>query len=491
MVWRLAVLYLGWWTIDPILLTHRREAHQAWFHLLGADVRAFTVVAWLLAVVGHAVAWLIHQEGLRAVTDAERKFQRLAWVTNGLAGLVWITASVAGLPPAGATLAILVYTWLLLVADVLNPRLGLSLQSGIVVGVATIKWMAVDTLAERLAPAWSATARAPVFNAVMGVGVLLSLTMAALYWLRRDVLWAALTRPPQAARAAGHETVSPAAPAIALTALLTLVWAIGLSFEIDRFVEAAAPGAIVWPAWQFKQMSWTVLWTLSVCAFLAVSRMLEPVDRLRPGWVRGAEALGVAIAVKYLLVDTLLFRVAHRVPLAPAVVNFQSFTALVVVAGMIAVSYLMTRDRGDDNAGGHAGHARTVLGVAGFLAVLVVLWGGTLEIDRAFERLIAARSTGVFRDPRLAKQVAFSIFWSVFAVSAVVAGFRFRTAGLRYFGLGLFAVTLLKVVLLDMSQVQTGYRVLSFLGLGLLLMGTSVLYGKLSPVLLRDRELAT
>ena len=49
--------------------------------------------------------------------------------------------------------------------------------------------------------------------------------------------------------------------------------------------------------------------------------------------------------------------------------------------------------------------------------------------------------------------------------------------------------TLLKVVLFDMSDVQTGYRVLSFLGLGLLLMGTSVLYGKLSPVLLgRGRE---
>ena len=69
-----------------------------------------------------------------------------------------------------------------------------------------------------------------------------------------------------------------------------------------------------------------------------------------------------------------------------------------------------------------------------------------------------------------------------------LSGFRFRTAGLRYFGLGLFAVTLLKVVLLDMSQVQTGYRVLSFLGLGLLLMGTSVLYGKLSPMLLRKTD---
>ena len=122
--------------------------------------------------------------------------------------------------------------------------------------------------------------------------------------------------------------------------------------------------------------------------------------------------------------------------------------------------------------------------------MLVVLWAGTLEIDRGFERLIAAGSTA-FGDPRLARQVAFSIFWSLFAVSSVVAGFRFRTAGLRYFGLGLFAVTLLKVVLVDMGQVQTGYRVLSFLGLGLLMMGTSVLYGKLSPMLLRDRQNAT
>jgi uncharacterized membrane protein len=153
------------------------------------------------------------------------------------------------------------------------------------------------------------------------------------------------------------------------------------------------------------------------------------------------------------------------------------------------------RTAGDGTSGGRFGApqapvARRIFAVAGFFAVLVVLWAGTLEIDRWFEQLIAAGSTA-FSDPARAKQVAFSIFWSLFAVSAVVAGFRFRTAGLRYFGLGLFAVTVLKVVLLDMSQVQTGYRVLSFLGLGLLLMGTSVLYGKLSPVLLRDRQAAT
>ena len=56
-----------------------------------------------------------------------------------------------------------------------------------------------------------------------------------------------------------------------------------------------------------------------------------------------------------------------------------------------------------------------------------------------------------------------------------------RNVGLRYFGLALLAITLLKVVLIDMSQVQTGYRILSFMALGGILLGTSVLYGKLTP----------
>lgn len=497
MVWRLAVLYLGWWTIDPFTFSRRAAAHATWFELLGADVRAYTVVAWILALVGHTVAWLIHQEGLSAVTESDRKFQRLAWVTNGLAGLVWITASVAGLPPAGATFAILAYAWLLLGADLLNPRLGLVLQSGVVVGLAMIKWMAVDTLADRLSPTWSAAARAPVFNAVMGVGLLMSLTMGALYWLRRDVLWGALTgrlwgRSPDGVLVE-RDGVSPAAPAIALSAVLWLLLSVGLSFEIDRVIEAAGRFASVWSPAQLKMMAWTVLWTITTCAFLALSRRLEPDERLRPAWLRGAEVVLLVIAFKFLLLDTLLFRAMSRPTLAAPGVNFQSFTALVVVSGLVLVAFLMTRgSRGEPNSreeesGGRRG---VLFAVAGFLAVLVVLWGGTLEIDRWFEQLIASGS-GMFRDTRRAKQVAFSIFWSVFAVSSVVAGFRFRTAGLRYFGLGLFAVTLLKVVLLDMSQVQTGYRVLSFLGLGLLMMGTSVLYGKLSPVLLRDRQTAT
>jgi uncharacterized membrane protein len=485
MVWRLALLYLAGWTLRPLVefaggAVRDVGAHAVWLTLLGHDLRAYVVLAWMLAAVGHVIAWLINPGASQPADAVPGKFRRLARVTHGMAGFIWFVASVAGLPPAGATLAILVYAWLLLAADLLDPRLGLAVQSAVMVGLVTVKWLAVDTLAERLAPGWSPLARRPVFNAVMGVGTLISATMGALYWLRRGRLWEALT----SRKAGARENDSAAAPALALAALLTTLFAIAFTFEIDRIVEAAGQGPMLWPLWQLKMMAWTILWMLCLCGYLALSRRLEPDDDLRPGWVKAAEVLAVLVAVKYLLIDTLLFRALAGAALSTPLVNFQTLTGAVVVGGMVLVGYLMTRGPADRAA---ASRGRGVFAVAGFLSILVVLWGGTLELDRFFERMIAAGS-GAFADPRLAKQVAFSIFWSVFAVSAVLAGFRFRTKGLRYFGLGLFAVTLLKVVLLDMSQVQTGYRVLSFLGLGLLLMGTSVVYGKLSPVLLRAKR---
>ena len=115
------------------------------------------------------------------------------------------------------------------------------------------------------------------------------------------------------------------------------------------------------------------------------------------------------------------------------------------------------------------------------MAVSVLLWVTSLEIDRAFEHVMGS---GVLTDPRRARQVALSVYWALFAAGSVAVGFKTRFAALRYFGLGLLAITLLKVVIVDLRQVSTGYRIFSFIGVGLLMLGTSVVYGKLSPRLL-------
>jgi uncharacterized membrane protein len=119
-----------------------------------------------------------------------------------------------------------------------------------------------------------------------------------------------------------------------------------------------------------------------------------------------------------------------------------------------------------------------------FLSILVLLWAGTLEIDRAFERLGMARMASI--DAERAKQAAISVYWGLYAIGCVILGFRLRQAALRYVGLGLFAVALFKVVLVDLNHLGTGYRILSFLALGMLLMVTSVFYGKFSPRLLGE-----
>jgi uncharacterized membrane protein len=136
-----------------------------------------------------------------------------------------------------------------------------------------------------------------------------------------------------------------------------------------------------------------------------------------------------------------------------------------------------------------AARLRSVRAVAGFAAVLVGLWLASVEINRYFDaRAAAAGTSAESADFLRSKQVAISVVWSLYALGCVAAGFAVRAAGLRYFGLALFALTVGKVMLVDLQSLETGYRILSCLGIGLVLLGTSVLYGKLSPLLLREPE---
>jgi uncharacterized membrane protein len=57
-------------------------------------------------------------------------------------------------------------------------------------------------------------------------------------------------------------------------------------------------------------------------------------------------------------------------------------------------------------------------------------------------------------------------------------GFIRSRAPVRYAALALFGLTVLKVFLVDLAAVRTAYRILSFLVLGVVLLGVSLLYQK-------------
>ncbi|MGC9418564.1 MAG: DUF2339 domain-containing protein [Rhodovulum sp.] len=99
----------------------------------------------------------------------------------------------------------------------------------------------------------------------------------------------------------------------------------------------------------------------------------------------------------------------------------------------------------------------------------------TLETRRSFwsPRLLDF-DRGLFSGN--AEVYAYSAVWLVFALALLALGIWRRSQGLRYGSLAVLIVTVVKVFLYDMSDLTGLYRVVSFLGLGLVLIGIGRVY---------------
>ena len=71
---------------------------------------------------------------------------------------------------------------------------------------------------------------------------------------------------------------------------------------------------------------------------------------------------------------------------------------------------------------------------------------------------------------------AISVLWTLYSIALIAMGFLKNSAILRQFAIGLFGVTMMKVFFIDMSNVSTPYRIISFTVLGVMLIGASYLY---------------
>jgi uncharacterized membrane protein len=77
---------------------------------------------------------------------------------------------------------------------------------------------------------------------------------------------------------------------------------------------------------------------------------------------------------------------------------------------------------------------------------------------------------------RIHAQFTYSAWFMLFGAILLTAGFWRRSSFLRWQALVLLAFAIGKVFLVDVSELSQGYRILSFLGLGALLLGVSFVY---------------
>ncbi len=112
--------------------------------------------------------------------------------------------------------------------------------------------------------------------------------------------------------------------------------------------------------------------------------------------------------------------------------------------------------------------------IAGATALALALGYLSLEICTLYHGPVLTE--GVTTD---AEQYTYSAVWLLFGVALLISGIWIRSLPLRIASAAVLVLTVLKVFLIDMSDLTGIYRALSFLGLGAVLIGIGWLYQRL------------
>lgn len=182
-------------------------------------------------------------------------------------------------------------------------------------------------------------------------------------------------------------------------------------------------------------------------------------------WLRGVGALLLAVAIMRLLAIQF-----DPVPAAYSVIlNRRALLGFFVVAVLGYVAWLHARTAAD----GRQTHP-VALATAVVTANVLMLVTLSTEIYAFWE----LRATGprFGSNAELIRQMMLSATWGAYAAALTAAGFRLGYAPIRYLAIAVFGVTVVKVFTIDFSQLDSIYRILSSIALGLLLMGASYLY---------------
>ena len=179
-------------------------------------------------------------------------------------------------------------------------------------------------------------------------------------------------------------------------------------------------------------------------------------------WIRVGGALLLGSSVLGLLALQLA-----PVPAAYTVFLNQRATLGLFIVGIF---FLVARlhERIDPDTASHRRRAIAVAVVGANALMLVTL---SAEISGFWE--IRGDTVG---SAELVRQMMLSATWSFYAAGLTAVGIKRRSAPVRYLALVVFAITVVKVLTVDFAQLDSGYRIVSSLALGLLLIAASYLY---------------
>ncbi|MDW6021210.1 DUF2339 domain-containing protein [Mesorhizobium sp. BAC0120] len=201
---------------------------------------------------------------------------------------------------------------------------------------------------------------------------------------------------------------------------------------------------------------------------LAGSAMLIALDRRAPSPVLrfGSIAVGILSAAMIVL--------QHLLLLDPLFTD--ESTGKIPVLNLLLLAYLMPAAA----AGGLALFARGrrprwYVATLGLIAAMLAFAYATLSLRRLFQ----GEFIGAWREFGQLETYAYSALWLALGVALLVGGLALRSQVLRLASGALIVIAVAKVFLFDMSELEGVLRALSFIGLGVVLIGIGLFYQRM------------
>lgn len=220
-------------------------------------------------------------------------------------------------------------------------------------------------------------------------------------------------------------------------------------------------------------------------AFITIAVPLK-LDRhwITIGWlVESAVLLWIAVRtqtafLRFLAVAALilgLFKLLFVDQWEPAILvfNIRFATYLVAIAILAGIVYFGQR------YGSEKEQPFVYVAAVGLNLLALVALTGEAYYYFEHQRLALIPTGGYYAGYRqldLAQNFSYSAIWIVYGAALMVFGFWKKTAFVRWQAIVLIAVTFLKVFIYDVSELDKGYRILSFIALGVVLLAISFIY---------------
>ena len=188
-----------------------------------------------------------------------------------------------------------------------------------------------------------------------------------------------------------------------------------------------------------------------------------------PALRRGAYLLGLIVLFRFADDVVLYLEPCERfIP----VFNGRFLVCAAAVAGFYILMYFIARYRDKLDA-----NEKYVLGIIFIVTQALSLVLLSVEVHDFFGFRFPGRGPGL-ESSNYAYQLSLSVLWALYASLLTGVGIFKQLRGARVLGILLLGATVIKVFLVDLSALQTFYRIISFIVLGLLLLAVSYIYNR-------------